>query len=98
MSELLAPISPGEILQEKFLEPMKIGQNQLARDIDVPVSRIAEIIKGHRAITPDTALRFSRAFGTTAEFWLNLQNACDLRKIRNSTWPEIKPKIKKYVA
>jgi len=98
MPEMLAPIKPGEILQEEFLQPLKIGQNQLARDIDVPVSRIAEIIKGKRAITPDTALRFSRAFGTSPEFWLNLQMSHDLRQLRRSSWQEIKPNIKRYVA
>ena len=98
MSELLDPIKPGEILAEEFLAPMNIGQNQLARDICVPVSRIADIIKGKRAITPDTALRFSRAFGTSPEFWLNLQMNYDLRKLRRSTWQEIEPGIKSYVA
>ncbi len=83
---------------EEFLIPLEIGQNQLARDIDVPVSRIAEIIKGTRAITPDTSLRLSIAFGTTPEFWLNLQNTYDLRKLRRTTWQKIQPKIKRYVA
>ncbi len=98
MAEILDPVKPGEILQEEFLAPMKIGQNQLARDIDVPVSRIADIIKGKRTITPDTALRFSRAFGTSPEFWLNLQMNHDLRLLRRSTWLEIEPNIKSYVA
>lgn len=98
MSELLDPIKPGEILQEEFLAPMNIGQNQLARDIGVPVSRIADIIKGKRAITPDTALRLSRAFGTSPEFWLNLQMNYDLRRLRCSTWQEIELGIKCYVA
>lgn len=98
MHELLDPIKPGEILQEEFLEPMNIGQNQFARDIGVPVSRIADIIKGKRVITPDSALRFSHAFGTSAEFWLNLQMSYDLRQLRRSKWLEIEPNIKSYVA
>lgn len=98
MSEFLDPIKPGEILLEEFLEPMKIGQNQLARDIGVPVSRIADIINGKRVITPDTALRFSRAFGTSPEFWLNLQMNYDLRRLRRTSWRKIKPGIKVYAA
>jgi len=97
MPELLDPIKPGEILFEEFLQPMNIGQNQFARDIDVPVSRIADIIKGKRSITPDTALRFSRAFGTSPEFWLNLQMSYDLKLLRRNTWQDIESTIKSYV-
>lgn len=73
------PVHPGEILQEEFLGPMNISQSQLARDIDVPHRRINEIVNGKRAITPDTAMRLSVYFGTTAEFWMNLQTTYDLR-------------------
>ncbi len=97
MPELLDPINPGEILLEEFLEPLEISQNQFARDIDVPVSRIADIIKGKRSITPDTALRFSHAFGTSPEFWLNLQMGYDLKILRRSAWQEIEPTIKSYI-
>ena len=69
----LDPISPGEILLEEFTNPAGISQNKLARDIDVPVGRINEIIHGNRGITTDTALRLSVYFGTTPEFWINLQ-------------------------
>lgn len=75
----LPPIPPGEILLREFMEPLGISQNRLARDIDVPVGRINEIVKGKRAITADTALRFSRFFGTSPELWLNLQTGFDLR-------------------
>lgn len=71
-------IHPGEILQEEFLRPMGISQSQLARDIDVPHRRINEICVGKRAITTDTALRLSAYFGTSPEFWMNLQTTHDL--------------------
>ncbi len=97
-SDTLDPIKPGDILLEEFLEPLQIGQNQFARDIAVPVSRIAEIIKGSRSITPDTALRFATAFGTSAEFWLNLQMDHDLRQLRSGSWQDIEAGIKSYIA
>ena len=76
----LAPIHPGEILGEEFLSPMQISQSQLARDINVPPRRINEICLGKRGITPDTALRLARYFGTSAEFWMNLQQRYDLER------------------
>ncbi len=94
MAQRLDPISPGEILLEEFLRPLGISQNQLAREIDVPVSRIARIIKGNRAITADTALRLSRYFGTSPEMWLNLQSQYDLRVAQRTIWPQIKVRIK----
>ncbi len=74
----LAPIHPGEILKEEFIEPLEITPYRVAKDTHTPATRISEIIKGRRSITADTALRFSRYFGTTAEFWLNLQIRYDL--------------------
>ena len=79
--KIFESISPGEILEEEFLKPMNISQSQLARDIDVPQRRINEITRGKRAITPDTAIRLSVYFGTSAEFWMNLQTTYDLRII-----------------
>lgn len=76
--ELLPPIYPGEILKEEFLEPMGISQYRLAKEIGVSPRRINEIVHGKRAITPDTALRLSRYFGTSERFWLNLQTRYDL--------------------
>lgn len=73
---------PGEMLREEFLKPLGISQNALAMKIRVPATRIGEIVKGKRAITPDTALRLARFFGTSAEFWLNLQQMHDLSKAR----------------
>ena len=79
MTQMLAPITPGEILLEEFLIPLGVSQNQLARDIDVPVSRISAIVKGERAITADTALRLAAFFGSSPEMWMNLQSEYDLR-------------------
>src|SRR5881394_680152 len=79
-SKLLANITPGEILAEEFLKPMDITQYRLAKDIGVPPRRINEIVRGLRAITADTALRLGRYFGTTPEFWLNLQTHYDLER------------------
>jgi addiction module HigA family antidote len=78
MSELLAPIHPGEVLLEDFLKPMGMTQYRLARSLGVPPRRVNEIVLGRRAITPDTALRLGRFFGTSAEVWMNLQSRFDL--------------------
>jgi len=94
MAKKLDPIPPGEILLEEFLKPLGISQNRLARDIDIPVSRIAEIVKGKRIITADTALRLGEYFGVSAEFWLNLQAGFDLRRMRATAWPEIRRRIR----
>ncbi len=77
MSKSLTLPTPGEILAVEFLEPMKITQSRLAQAIHVPQTRIAAIIKEGRSITADTALRLARFFGTTVEFWLNLQSQYD---------------------
>lgn len=77
-SPKMAPVHPGEILLEEFLNPMGISQQQLARDTSVAPRRINEIVRGSRAITADTALRLARHFGTTERFWLNLQANYDL--------------------
>lgn len=73
---------PGEMLRQEFLIPLGISQNTLAIKLRVPATRIGEIVKGRRAITPDTALRLARFFGTSPEFWLNLQQMHDLSKAR----------------
>lgn len=83
----LKNIHPGEILQEEFLKPMGISQNQLARDISVPPRRINEIIHRKRGITADTDLRLARVFGTSEGFWLNLQADYDLEEKRRVIQP-----------
>lgn len=77
-TDKLDPIHPGEILMEDFLKGFEITQNRLAVAIGVPPRRINEIVHGKRSITADTALRLSRYFGTSAQFWLNLQDNYDL--------------------
>jgi len=71
-------IHPGVTLQEDFIEPMQLTANKLAKILGVPQNRISEICRGRRGISADTALRFERAFGTSAQFWLNLQQQYDL--------------------
>ena len=89
MSGTLSLISPGEILLREFLEPLGLSQNRLARDLHVPVTRIADIIHARRDISADTALRLSRYFGTTAEFWMNLQTRFDLKRAAQRRLPKI---------
>jgi addiction module HigA family antidote len=76
--ERFPPVSPGEILRSEFLDPMAISVYALANAIKVTRSRLNDIVLGRRAISADTALRLARYFGTTSEFWVNLQSACDL--------------------
>lgn len=71
-------VHPGEILRDQFLEDFGLSINRLARDLRVPPTRISEIVNEARGISPDTAMRLARYFGTTAEFWMNLQSAYDL--------------------
>lgn len=78
--ETLNNIHPGEILLEEFLEPMGISAYRLAKEAGIPQTRISEIIKGRRRITADTALRFSKYFGTTPKFWLGLQDDYDIEE------------------
>jgi len=75
---LLPPVHPGEILREDLMSPIGISINRLARDLRVPVTRVSEIVNGRRSITADTALRLARYFGSSPQFWLNLQATYDL--------------------
>ena len=72
------PTHPGEMLREEFLEPMNLTQKQLADSIQVPYQRVNEIVSGKRGVTPSTALRLAKFFGTSPDFWLNLQIKFDL--------------------
>ncbi|WP_417611268.1 HigA family addiction module antitoxin [Owenweeksia hongkongensis] len=76
----LKNIHPGEILKEEFLEPMEISAYRLSKETFISQTRISEIIKGNRRMTADTALRFSKFFGTSAKFWLGLQDDYDLEE------------------
>ncbi|MBM3568165.1 MAG: HigA family addiction module antidote protein [Alphaproteobacteria bacterium] len=94
----LAPIHPGEILREDFLEPMGISVYALARAIRVPRSRANDIVLGRRGISTDTALRLARYFDTTAEFWINLQARFDLESARIALSPRIAREVRPRAA
>src|SRR5450759_360590 len=79
MGKKLPPIHPGEILREDFMKPLGLSANALARALGVTPARINEIVRGHRRVTADTALRLARFFGTDAQSWLNLQSHYDLQ-------------------
>ena len=87
------PIHPGEILLKEFLEPMKLSQTRLAKDINVPPRRINEIVLGKRRITADTALRLAQYFKMSAEFWLGLQMDYDLDVESDKVGAKIKSEI-----
>ena len=82
--DLIEPIHPGEILMEDFIDGFGITQNKLAVSIGVPPRRINEIVHGKRGITADTAIRLARYFGTSEEFWMNLQSNYELRLKRRA--------------
>ena len=89
MTKTISLPTPGEILTAEFLEPMGLTQYRLAQAIHVPQTRIGAIIKGGRTITADTALRLARFFGTSAEFWLNLQSQYDADAARLAIGEEL---------
>ena len=84
------PTHPGKVLREDFLKPLQLSQYALAKALRVPQIRISEIVNGKRAITPDTALRLARYFGTSAEFWIGMQAAYDLEMARDQIGAKIK--------
>ena len=89
ITDKIAPIHPGEVLLEDFIEGFGITQNKVAVAIGVPPRRINEIVHGKRGITADTAARLARYFGTTPEFWLNLQSAYDISVIERDKAVEL---------
>lgn len=91
---------PGEILREEFMLPLGLSANALAMDLHVPATRIGDIIRAEkpRAVTPDTALRLSRYFGTTPEFWMNLQAAYDLSVARSRDGARIEKQVAPHPA
>ncbi|MCH7827020.1 MAG: HigA family addiction module antidote protein [Bacteroidetes bacterium] len=95
MSNKIAPIHPGEILLEEFLNPMEISQYRLAKDINVPPRRINEIVLGKRSITTDTALRLSEYFGLSEKFWLNLQMKYNLETEKDKLKGRIRKEVKR---
>lgn len=91
-------IHPGEILLEEFMRPLDISANALGLVLHVPANRILAITKGRRAISADTALRLSRYFGTTAEFWVNLQTLYDLKKATAEEGSRIRQEVRPRAA
>ena len=94
METVLDLIIPGEVLLAEFMEPLGISQNRLARDIDVPPSRVHAIVHGKRAITADMALRLGKYFKTSPQMWLNLQSHYDLECVGRDTWPAIEKRVR----
>lgn len=94
----LPPVHPGEQLREEFMKPLGLSAYKLAKDIDVPVSRIQDIAAERRAITGDTALRLARYFGTTPEFWLNLQRDFELEQAEINAGEQIVAKVQPRAA
>ncbi len=93
MENKMPPVHPGEILR-KELEGLNLSASAFAKDLGVPANRITEILNERRRITSDTALRLSRYFGTSAEFWMNLQQTYDLKITREEKWPEIEMSVR----
>jgi len=93
-------ITPGEILEEEFLKGFGITAYRLAKETGIPATRISSILKGKRKITVDTALRFSKFFGNSAEFWLGIQNEYDIRNERSILAEDLKaiPKVQDICA
>lgn len=91
----LPNIHPGQVLKEEFLVPLKISAYKLSKDLGIPQTRTSEILKGNRRITADTALRLSQYFGTSAKFWLGLQDDYDIEEEKSLKSKELES-IKKF--
>lgn len=87
---VLAPVTPGELLKEEFLEPMGISQYRLAKETGIPAQRIGQIVLGKRSVTADTDLRLCRFFGLSDGYWLRAQVAYDTEVARRKLEPELK--------
>lgn len=94
MTRKLKPITPGEILLMEFLKPLGLSQSRLARDLNLPVRRVNNIVRGQRPITPDTALRLAVYFHMTPEFWMNLQSHYDLKLAKQNRLPKIERSVR----
>ncbi len=94
MPNRMRPVHPGEILREEYLVPLGMSSNALAGALRVPTNRVSGIVNGTRAVTADTALRLARYFGTSAEFWLNLQKTYELRAAEIGVGAKIRREVK----
>jgi addiction module HigA family antidote len=95
-TKIMPPIHPGETLREDFLKPLGLSANRLAMELLVPVTRINDIARGKRAITADTALRLARYFGTTPQFWMNLQANYELELAQDAGGLDIADRIRPH--
>ena len=91
------PVHPGEMLREEFMKPLRISINGLARELHVPVTRVSEIVNERRGITADTALRLARHFGTSADFWMNIQKEYELTLTRQRSLKVIEKQVKRRI-
>lgn len=94
MKHEFAPVTPGEMLKEEFLQEYGLSQDQLAKAVGISPNRVADIVNDRRRITADTALRLGLFFGNSPEFWLNLQTHYDLKTARRNLKPETIARIK----
>ena len=97
-SERLVAIHPGEFLREDYLQPLGMSANALALALRVPVTRVSEIVNGRRGISADTALRLARYFGTSAEYWINMQKAYELAQVAMEFGAMIEKQVERRVA
>jgi antitoxin HigA-1 len=97
-TRIMPPIHPGETLREDFLKPLGLSANRLAMELQVPVTRVNDIVRGKRAVTADTALRLARYFGTTPQFWMNLQANYELELAQDARGVEIADRIRPHRA
>jgi addiction module HigA family antidote len=95
-TDKLSPIHPGEVLMEEFLKPMELSQHRLALSIGVDARRINEIVLKKRRVTADTALRLSRFFGTTPQFWMGLQSDYDLDVAEDELGDRLETEVREY--
>jgi antitoxin HigA-1 len=98
MTKKLKPVHPGEILREEFMVPLGLSMNRVAMDLRVPVTRIADIVNGKRAITADTALRFARYFNNSPAFWMNLQTRYDLEVAEDEIADKVERDVRPFEA
>jgi addiction module HigA family antidote len=97
-NKIMGPIHPGETLREDFLKPLGLTANRLAMELMVPVTRVNDIARGKRAITANTSLRLARYFGTTPQFWMNLQANYELELAEDARGREIADRIRPHRA
>ena len=97
-TKITPPVHPGETLREDFLKPLGLSANRLAIELQVPVTRVNDIVRGRRAVTAETALRLARFFGTTPQFWMNLRANYDLELAQDASGAEISERIRPHRA